>query len=65
VFLDDKRTSEFYAEHGEYCPGCGRLLERKDLVATTSAPWLGGRDALGDPDLVRSIAGVGGEVFAR
>lgn len=31
VFFDDLETSETYAEHVEYCPACGRPLERNDL----------------------------------
>jgi hypothetical protein len=31
VFFDDLETSETYAEQVEYCPACGRRLERKNL----------------------------------
>jgi hypothetical protein len=31
VFFDDRDKSETYAEQVEYCPTCGRLLERNDL----------------------------------
>jgi len=31
VFFDDLQKSETYAEQVEYCPTCGRPLERKDL----------------------------------
>ena len=31
IFFDDVNTSETYAEQVEYCPACGRLLERKNL----------------------------------
>lgn len=31
VFFDDDDTSETYAEQVTHCPGCGRLLERKNL----------------------------------
>jgi hypothetical protein len=31
VFFGDLETSETYAEQLEYCPACGRLLERKNL----------------------------------
>jgi hypothetical protein len=31
VFFDDLEASETYAEQAEYCPACGRLLERKNL----------------------------------
>ena len=30
-FFDDLKKSETYAEQVEYCPACGRPLERKDL----------------------------------
>jgi hypothetical protein len=31
MFFDDLETSETYAEQVEYCPACGRRLERKNL----------------------------------
>jgi hypothetical protein len=31
IFFDDREKSETYAEQVEYCPACGRPLERKDL----------------------------------
>jgi hypothetical protein len=31
VFFDDLEKSETYAEQVEYCPGCGRRLERENL----------------------------------
>jgi hypothetical protein len=31
VFFDDLQNSETYAEQVEYCPACGRPLERRDL----------------------------------
>ncbi len=31
VFFDDLPASETYAEDITHCPGCGRLLERKNL----------------------------------
>ena len=31
VFFDDHEKSETYTEQVEYCPACGRPLERKDL----------------------------------
>jgi hypothetical protein len=34
VFFDDVDTSETYAEQVQYCPACGRLLERKSLRKT-------------------------------
>jgi hypothetical protein len=37
VFFDDEKTSETYAEQVERCLGCGRRLERKDLMATHPA----------------------------
>ena len=30
-FFDDLKKSETYTEQVEYCPACGRPLERKDL----------------------------------
>jgi hypothetical protein len=31
MFFDDLETSKTYAEQVEYCPACGRRLERKNL----------------------------------
>jgi hypothetical protein len=31
VFFDDLQNSDTYAEQVEYCPACGRPLERKNL----------------------------------
>ena len=31
VFFDDLEKSDTYAEHVEYCPACGRPLDRRDL----------------------------------
>jgi hypothetical protein len=31
VFFDDLQNSETYTEQVEYCPACGRPLERRDL----------------------------------
>jgi hypothetical protein len=40
VFFDDLKNSETYAEQVEYCPACGRHLERKDLrMAVNPARW--------------------------
>ena len=36
IFFDDLESSENYAEQVEYCPSCGRPLERK--VLKTIAP---------------------------
>ena len=35
IFFDDLQNSETYTEQVEYCPACGRPLERKDLRALT------------------------------
>ena len=35
VFFDDDETSETYAEQVTHCPGCGRLLERKNLKGSS------------------------------
>jgi hypothetical protein len=35
MFFDDERTSETYAEQVTHCPGCGTLLDRKTLKATS------------------------------
>jgi hypothetical protein len=35
VFFDDDQTSETYSEQVTNCPGCGRLLDRKNLKATS------------------------------
>jgi hypothetical protein len=37
VFFDDLQTSETYAEQVDYCPACGRPLERKDLRMSVEA----------------------------
>jgi hypothetical protein len=37
VFFDHDKRSLTYAERIERCPGCGRRLERKDLIATHPA----------------------------
>ena len=31
MFFDDLANSDTYAEQVEYCPACGRPLERKNL----------------------------------
>ena len=33
IFFDYEHTSETYAEQVEYCPACGRRLERKNLMS--------------------------------
>ena len=32
IFFDDLESSDTYAEQVEYCPSCGRPLERKGLT---------------------------------
>jgi hypothetical protein len=36
VFFDDDNDSETFAEQVTHCPGCGRLLDRKTLKATSA-----------------------------
>jgi hypothetical protein len=36
VFFAYEHTSETYAEQVEYCPACGRRLERKNLLSCLS-----------------------------
>jgi hypothetical protein len=36
VFFDDDEASETYAEQVTRCPGCARLLERKNMRMVSS-----------------------------
>ena len=36
IFFDDDEASETYAEQVTNCPGCGRPLDRKSLMALSS-----------------------------